>query len=424
MSDNAFLDGRRLSARDVIQAFLDEGHDAGVSQLRILLRDGCGDEVDELAGDALLAWPPRARNLIDKLLCVVSEAALARLAARTVDVLEQAPPPDMRELCDLIIEAASLQIGPALQAQLGRLFALAPNRGHTCEDWPWRAAQAEDVAFLADQLVTQDPKQRRKAFDCLLETRRPDALALAIDAYPTMALPYPLPQLLRSVDHDGPGQPLYPGNCAHLIFPPDYIEEGSADPAPGAQHPSWTLPGDGALHRFGGVGSGTCGLCAGRLHHLVTLPEHAIFGMHGADASALSLEVCLSCLGWERGMLFYRHDHNGLAHALDHGAVIPQFPANPLAPTEVRLAPTPARWTWQSWGGGNLHRVGGPPVWIQHADYPDCPACARTMRFAMQLNSYLPTTDETEWWLWGSGGIGYVFQCHPCRTIGYFWQCT
>ncbi|NHZ87632.1 hypothetical protein F2P45_01075 [Massilia sp. CCM 8733] len=424
MTDDAHHDASRLRALDLIAVFKVGDYHASQAQLQKFLRDASAGDLDALADDTLLSLPRAAGNIIDEVLCVIPAAAFARLAARALDALEQQPSPAMREMCDEVLQEASLQIGPALQTQLGRLFGLAPNRGWTAENRPWRAAQDEDVAFLNEKLVAGDQEQRRKAFECLFETRRPGAMAIAAVAHPALALPYPLHLYLRGVDHDGPGLPLYGAPCAHLIFPENYMYGGSADPAPGAQHPSWTLPGDGPLHRFGGAGSAACGLCTGQLHHLVTLPERTMFGATASGAATLSLEVCLSCLGWERDKLFYRHGDDGLPSPLDHGAVTPQFPANALAPTEVRLVPTPARWTWQQWGRGNLHRVGGAPVWIQSPDYPDCPTCARTMHFAMQLDSELPTTDEDECWLWGSGGIGYVFQCQPCRTIGYLWQCT
>ncbi|NHZ64638.1 DUF1963 domain-containing protein [Massilia genomosp. 1] len=424
MTDAAHPGTGALRAIDLMQVLRAGDYHASHARLRVFLRDAGPGDIDALAGDELLSLPRGASNMIEEVLCVISTTAFARLAVRALDLLEQQPSPEARAICNEVLAAASLQIAPALQPYLARLFDLAPHRGWTMEDWPWRAAQDEDLAFLSEKLVAGDPQERRKAFDCLLETRRPDAMTIAVNACPTLALPYPPAAYLRALDHDGPGLPLYSRQCVHLIFPANYLGDGSADPAPGAQHPSWTLPADAPLHRFGGAGSAACGLCGGQLHHLLTLPESAIFGATASRAGALSLEACLSCLGWERDVLFYRHGDDGLPGPLDHGAVTPQFPAKALAPTEVRLAPTPARWTWQQWGGGNLHRLGGAPVWIQSADYPDCPACARTMHFAMQLDSELPTTDEDESWLWGSGGICYVFQCQPCRTIGYLWQCT
>ena len=94
---------------------------------------------------------------------------------------------------------------------------------------------------------------------------------------------------------------------------------------------------------------------------------------------------------------------------------------------QVHLVETPARWRWQSWGASNgrenLHRVGGFPSWIQSAEHPACPGCEARMHFLMQMDSDLPTADGRGW-LWGSGGMGYVFWCDGCKISGLFWQCT
>lgn len=45
------------------------------------------------------------------------------------------------------------------------------------------------------------------------------------------------------------------------------------------------------------------------------------------------------------------------------------------------------------------------------------------MTFLLQLDSDLPTEDGGEW-LWGSGGIGYLFWCDSCKVSGLLWQCT
>ncbi|RJG26900.1 hypothetical protein DQX05_02445 [Paenibacillus thiaminolyticus] len=40
-----------------------------------------------------------------------------------------------------------------------------------------------------------------------------------------------------------------------------------------------------------------------------------------------------------------------------------------------------------------------------------------------QLDSELPLADGQEW-MWGSGGIGYLFWCDRCKVSGHLWQCT
>lgn len=203
-----------------------------------------------------------------------------------------------------------------------------------------------------------------------------------------------------------------------------------------ALHPTWKRfdgPGKDAtavqLAGMGGALPGTCGLCHGPLHRLLSLDQPARAGI--ACDGPLSFGVCLSCLGWEESALFYRHDAEGLpqAHPTQRKdvAIEPQFPAEPLASAEVTLFEAPARWAWQDWGDSNgqqnLSRVGGAPSWVQQAWYPPCPDCGHKMSFAFQLDSDLPQDDGNEW-MWGSGGCNYSFWCAHCRVSGHFWQCT
>ena len=203
-----------------------------------------------------------------------------------------------------------------------------------------------------------------------------------------------------------------------------------------ALHPTWKRfdgPGKDATAAqqagMGGALPGTCGLCHGPLHRLLSLDQPARAGV--ACDGPLSFGVCLSCLGWEESTLFYRHDAEGLpqAHPTQRKdvAIEPQFPAEPLASAEVTLFEAPARWAWRDWGDSNgqqnLSRVGGAPSWVQQAWYPPCPDCGHKMPFAFQLDSDLPQDDGNEW-MWGSGGCNYSFWCAHCRVSGHFWQCT
>ena len=104
-----------------------------------------------------------------------------------------------------------------------------------------------------------------------------------------------------------------------------------------ALHPTWKRfdgPGKDAtavqLAGMGGALPGTCGLCHGPLHRLLSLDQPACAGI--ACDGPLSFGVCLSCLGWEESALFYRHDAEGLpqAHPTQRKdvAIEPQFPPN------------------------------------------------------------------------------------------------
>lgn len=346
------------------------------------------------------------------------------------------------EAAEAVISYGSLQCLAALHPHLPTIFMLGINTSSYYAEWPWREAGDGPLDFLRPIIEdTGRPDATRiRAWEAMLQTRHPALLEYALSVSNILPLPHEPSVYFREVgydlDSDQP-RPLYPEAVYHLQFPADYIDNSSR-PAwlQTTFHPTWNLVDVPAstTFTFGGdlaaieSKSTLCPSCGGVLHHLITL-DPVPHGLGVTGLSALTLATCLSCLGWEQEALFYQHDSAGQPEALDvsGGGEKPQFPAVPLQPTLVHLVKTPPRWRWQDWGGSNgrenLHRVGGFPCWVQSADHPVCPGCGRTMHFLMQLDSDLPTADGREW-LWGSGGIGYVFWCDGCKISGHLWQCT
>jgi hypothetical protein len=290
------------------------------------------------------------------------------------------------------------------------------------------------VTFLLDRIGQGPAEQTLAAWWRLLATRDAEALRIALEQAPAVHARRGHPG--RTLHEwlavylaeeglavaDGLPRWLHSEQPWHLIFPEGHFARET--PA----HPTWhDFAEQTGPMRFGGVGSGTCRFCREKLHHILTLkPVPADLGVTGRRA--LKLEVCLSCLGWEQVELFYRHDERGAPRSLREGRsrITPRFPAGPLKSGEARLGRAGPRWAWQSWsslGKPNLNRVGGPPAWVQSADYPDCPECGRTMSFLMQLDSNLPAEQGGEW-DWGSGGMGYARWCGACRISAWRWQCT
>lgn len=383
------------------------------------LQSAAPAEIDAFALAALAALP-NGGTFFDTVLSHVSEPAFDQLVARAVEMLGQ---PERGEACESVIAYASLQQPQALAPHLPRLFELRPNDGAYYENWYWRGAGESGIAFLRGMI--ESGADKRRAWECLLETRQKPAITLARETASRVGGDPSAAASLRIIANARLEPPLYSQSCAHLAFAPGYFARPRPVWLSRGLHPTWNLPGTGPELRFGGLGSTSCGLCGGRLHHLVTLPEEHAFGSRSENS--VSLEVCLSCLGWEQHLLCYTHSDDGRPQSLDQGACMPQFPALPLQETRVRLAKTPARWQSQDWalanGRENLNRLGGPPCWIQSDDYPQCPTCGKSMRFMLQLDSDLPTAEGDDW-LWGSGGICYAFQCGPCRNTAYLWQCT
>ena len=372
--------------------------------------------IDTFALDALTALP-RGDVYYEWMLNHISPSTFEPLIAQAVALLERG---QSQEICNAAIRSVSMQCPQALQPYLKQLFALRPNDGWDGENWPWRGAQDSDVAFLTEKMRSGTLLEQKKAFECLLETRQPDAIAAAMAAFPQLQLDGQLAIHLNQVDYAESGRPLYRRDCTHLVFPPSYYDTGKG---PRALHPCRTLASDAAPVRFGGTGSGPCGYCGQPRHHLVTLAQKYVFTDGGEED--LALEFCLSCMGWECPVMFYQHGADGKPVPLDHAAVTPRFPTAQLRELQVGLATTPPRWQYQSWASiaDNINRLGGPVIWVQSADYPDCPLCKQQMHAALVLESGLEL-DDGYTMDWGSGGLCYGFQCTPCRVIGYTGQCT
>jgi uncharacterized protein YwqG len=65
-------------------------------------------------------------------------------------------------------------------------------------------------------------------------------------------------------------------------------------------------------------------------------------------------------------------------------------------------------------------KLGGWPAWIQRAEYPACPTCARRMELVLQLDS-----EDNVPHMFGDAGLGHITQCpdHP-RKLAFGWACS
>lgn len=309
--------------------------------------------------------------------------------------------------------------------------------GHIHAAILWRESGTQQLAFLTDKLAHGSEREAQLALLALLETREPEAVRLAARS-PLLSTLRPLYRSDYLMHHasaemrDGKIRFLASWETVyHLRFPEEY----PYDPWHGVKHPTWNLPAVPTEFRnpFGGTVEGQhCAYCGDTLHRMITLPvvpeDIGITGLR-----SLTLATCLTCVGWETGTLYFRHDEAGTPTPLriESGTerIPPPFHCLPLIETRVAVVPTPRRWHWQEWDHSpNQLRLGGHPAWVQSAVYPECPGCSRRMHFIMQLDSVLPLEmDEDhdhEIYYWGSGGLGYFFWCDECRISATHWQCT
>jgi hypothetical protein len=382
---------------------------------------------------------PKGGTFLDAALSYLPEKSWPDLVRFALDALQESRD---NEAADSVIAYASLQAVSTLHPHLDRIFDLSPNRGTYYENYPWRGSSTCHFEFLRRVIESpaSEPGRKLKAWQALVQTRHPDSLAYALShadpvlaASPWTSKDDTILAYLHLVGYHQDDQwlrRLCPDSLYHIAFPGQYFE-GQTRPAWLARiDPTWGFAPAPDLPpmKFGGLGEGQCSACAGRLHRLIVLDPVPI-GLGISGLGRIELATCLSCLGWERSPLFFRHDSDGRADAIgtEGPNLVPQFPVGPLREAEVRLASTPDRWRRQDWALSNsrenLNRVGGEPCWVQDAEYPDCPVCGSVMSHLMQLDSDLITAEGGEW-LWGSGGIGYVSWCDRCKVSGHIWQCT
>lgn len=333
------------------------------------------------------------------------------------------------------VARASMQALTALHPHLHELFYLQPNWTTYCAMWPWRETGTSEFEFLKRHagLCTTfwegGPSRttQRAALEALFETREVGILEFLEGRFTPEDFQYRAHSIGMARNAEG-FRHLDSDQRFHLEFPSGYFD---TDSFPACWLPMSSIEAEvhlaPQLHRFGGAGSGECRGCHQQLASLLTLTS-VPSGLGITGLEQLSLQVCLSCLDF--GVLFYEHDGQGTPSELatptrGEPARIENY--RPLRQTPVSLLTTPDRWKWQDWGHANsrenLNRLGGPPAWVQGADYPACPRCGQSMIHLLQLDSDLPTEDGGEW-LWGSGGCAYVSWCDGCKVSAVQCQYT
>lgn len=342
------------------------------------------------------------------------------------------------ETAESVFAYASLQFPNSLHPWLSHLLQSVPNKGAYYEEWPWRRTGIQDALLLEREIVKQSEQSVRHALWLRgLESRHPEVIARMLALRPLAGIKSPATSHMEDVNVHlrqiareevyGVVRQLASTDTYHFIFPEGHFAEPPSWRKP-FKHPTWSLSPVHSQVRVGGIGTGQCSYCSGPMHRLLSSEQFPKL-MDVFEGGPLYLDTCLACLGWEVPSLYFEHDKAGFPTMLnlERKKLKPQVPAEPLADCTAWLAGTPPRWQMQDWalsnGRENLFRFGGEPCWIQSAQYPSCLKCKSTMPFLAQLDSDLPTSDGGEW-LWGSGGICYIFWCKSCRMSSQLWQCT
>lgn len=309
---------------------------------------------------------------------------------------------------------------------------------HAAEAWR-DCAKGAVVDLIKHKAASQT--ERRLMWHALILSRDDQALAHAWDLDGNHKSGYDEFTFWNEVCHAGiestglgkPYAPLRTERPLYVKWDPSYLGVEVAPVLPERptltdvhwhRHPTRAfapdIPGE---FRFGGAANGSCGVCGGPLHHLLTLdpiPEPLLKLVRSVPK--LELVTCLSCCGWESSMLYFVHNDDGTVAGPWSRLTrlrTPQFPAAPFQATTVRLGHTSPRWDTPD---SNDSRVGGRHFDFGWTDpYPKCAECDKRMSFVFQLGEDLPREDgETH--MFGDGGSLFAYWCDRCRISANHFQ--
>jgi len=162
---------------------------------------------------------------------------------------------------------------------------------------------------------------------------------------------------------------------------------------------------------------GTCPACGGALGWLFDFSGLPVshFSEERADAPR-KLLYCPNCACF--GPVFSKYTLDGKAEwrsatNCSEGALVETW-----APCLCHLSPTPFPpfASAEPFELKDTSTLGGVPMWLQDAEYPNCPDCGKTMRFLAQFDNLAMEKPEE--------GLYYAFFCGACQVSAVTYQQT
>ena len=309
------------SPQEQIESILRSLEAKGVPAAPVLEATALATSHPEAVGDLAIAVMrrfPKGGTFLDGALSYLPQEAWPELARFALDTLERSG--GKNAAAASVIEYASLQCPSALHPHLDRIFVIRPNARCYYERYPWRESGDQHLGFLRTviQATTSTDEERARAWTDLCETRHAEAIEYALSCADHVSPADWSPEewvqahlhLVGLHREKQSLRRLCPASLFHLQFPEAFFEPETRPPWLARIHPTWKLPVSVQHIPFGGSGEGQCSLCDGTLHRLLVL-EPIPPGLGVTGQTRLELSTCLSCLGWERQPLFYRHDPSG-----------------------------------------------------------------------------------------------------------------
>ena len=367
-------------------------------------------------------------TLFHSALSYVNEEDFGQLVKIAIDSLKEKE----SAVAESVVEYASIQLPHILHSHIDDLILLNPNGDSYYADYYWRNLPGELIAPYLERFLSANTDLETKIhlFNGLVETRD----IATIESLIPHALELELSTYVSSSDYidgylEGVGLCREHGKvrryCSdqtyHILFEPKYLNKPSAVHLNHTDHPTWNGTPLSTTYKIGGYLTEDNN---NPFMHMITLNPipvglpislpQLVFGCHLRELN-------------ENGVVFYQHDEQGIPHKIGDLMKIEWVEEKAMVPTEVQIAPTDARWVFQSWASANsrenLFRIGGEPSWVQSGEVLTCPISGEKMNFIMQLDSEIPDVEGGEVY-YGSGGLCYIFWCDKTRVSGYTIQHT
>ncbi|MVX35754.1 hypothetical protein [Myroides sp. LoEW2-1] len=367
-------------------------------------------------------------TLFHSALSYVNEEDFGQLVKIAIDILKEKE----SAVAESVVEYASIQLPHILHSHIDDLILLNPNGDSYYADYYWRNLPGELIAPYLERFLSANTDLETKIhlFNGLVETRD----IATIESLIPHALELELSTYVSSSDYidgylEGVGLCREYGKvkryCSdqtyHILFEPKYLNKPSAVHLNRTDHPTRNGTPLSTTYKMGGYLTEDDN---NPFMHMITLNPIPV----GLPISLpqLVLGCHLRELN-ENGVVFYQHDEQGIPHKIGDLMKIEWVEEKAMVPTEVQIAPTDARWVFQSWASANsrenLFRIGGEPSWVQSGEVLTCPISGEKMNFIMQLDSEIPDVEGGEVY-YGSGGLCYIFWCDKTRVSGYTIQHT
>ena len=160
----------------------------------------------------------------------------------------------------------------------------------------------------------------------------------------------------------------------------------------------------------------TCPSCSGQMAWLFDFSKLPTQYLHAQPPAPQKVFACLNCACFRPQFSRYSAEGSAERHPSSGEEELERFDDRVALVLELEAVPFPPFACAEAFALNDASTLGGAPMWLQSAEYPQCPECGELMPFLAQLdNGALEKPEE---------GIFYAFYCPECRVSAVSYQQT